>query len=341
MSKISVIVPVYNVESTLCKCIDSILKQTYDNWELLLIDDGSTDSSGGICDIYAEKDCRISVVHKVNGGVSVARNTGLDKACGKYVLFVDSDDYIDENALEILLKNAEENDADVVMFGFYYHVEETKETFSNFPEVHFVGNESEFLEEVFEHTFRKEMLNAPWNKLIRKNVLDANNLRFNPEFSICEDMIFSIEILSVSNQIVVLDKAMYHYVYKLGDNLVNKFHYNYFEALNFYKKKMDSYLAKNDAEESIVFMVEDFYAEKIIAYLKRIYVSSRYDRKKKYSELKRIGNHSEVQHVMKRYCSVRIKKKVVVFCINNKFFVLLNLLYLVLSLYSKVFEKRG
>ena len=110
--KISVIIPVYNTEKFLHRCIDSILTQTYTDFELLLIDDGSKDSSGSICDEYAEKDSRVRVFHKENGGVSSARNLGLDNAWGEWITFVDSDDYIEENFLKSFDGNL---DADLVV----------------------------------------------------------------------------------------------------------------------------------------------------------------------------------------------------------------------------------
>lgn len=97
---ISIIVPIYNAESTICKCLDCILKQTYTDFELLLIDDGSTDQSGKICDFYSQKDTRIKVFHKVNGGVSSARNLGLDNVQGNWITFADADDYMEENWLQ-------------------------------------------------------------------------------------------------------------------------------------------------------------------------------------------------------------------------------------------------
>ena len=102
MEKISIIVPVYNVELYLEKCIESIINQTYTNIEIILVDDGATDSSGNICDLYSKKDSRIKVIHKRNGGLSDARNVGIEKAVGQYLMFVDSDDYIDKTMCEKL-----------------------------------------------------------------------------------------------------------------------------------------------------------------------------------------------------------------------------------------------
>ncbi len=113
---ISVIIPVYNVEEYLRECVDSVLVQTYQNFEIILVDDGSTDSSGEICDEYLEKDDRITVIHQKNGGLSAARNSGLSEAEGKYVYFLDSDDYITDNSLETLVEIAEKDNSDIVFF---------------------------------------------------------------------------------------------------------------------------------------------------------------------------------------------------------------------------------
>lgn len=121
MEKISVVIPVYNVEKYLEECVDSVLQQTYSNYEIILVDDGATDKSGTICDCYAKKyDC-VKVIHQKNGGLSAARNTGLREATGKYVYFLDSDDYIEDKTLEKLIEIAENENADVVFFdGFVF-----------------------------------------------------------------------------------------------------------------------------------------------------------------------------------------------------------------------------
>ena len=119
MPEISVIVPVYNVEKYLVQCIESIKMQTFENWELILVDDGSQDNSGMICDEYAQKDNRIKVVHQKNRGVSTARNSGVKFATGKYISFVDSDDYIVPNFFEIMLEKLIAYKADMVRCGFY------------------------------------------------------------------------------------------------------------------------------------------------------------------------------------------------------------------------------
>ena len=119
MDKISVVVPVYNVEKYLRKCIDSIINQTYKNLEIILVDDGSPDKCGEICDEYAKKDNRVKVIHKKNAGVSSARNDGIDNATGEYIIFVDSDDWLEDNAIEIMVDKLNEYDYDCVFCNFY------------------------------------------------------------------------------------------------------------------------------------------------------------------------------------------------------------------------------
>ena len=124
---ISVVIPVYNVEKYLAECVDSVLNQTYTNYEIILVDDGATDSSGRMCDEYAQKDPRIRVIHQKNGGLSAARNTGLEVAKGDYVYFLDSDDYIEACTLEHLMARANEEHADVVFFDGFVFFDECEE----------------------------------------------------------------------------------------------------------------------------------------------------------------------------------------------------------------------
>ena len=116
---ISIIVPIYNVEKYLKKCIDSIINQTYKNLEIILVDDGSPDNCGKICDEYAKKDNRIKVIHKENGGVSSARNVGVENATGEYIGFVDSDDYIEKDMYEVLINNLKKENADISIISNY------------------------------------------------------------------------------------------------------------------------------------------------------------------------------------------------------------------------------
>lgn len=201
MSKLSIIIPVYNVEIYIRECLDSIINQTFTDFEVLLINDGSQDKSGSICDEYAEKDRRFRVFHKENGGVSSARNIGLDNATGEWITFMDPDDYfIGDNAFEKLFSN-KLLDIQVVSFSMILgeSIETGVKTIQ--PETGFV-NIRDNKKIVFE-------LSYACANLIRKDVID--NLRFDTRLTIGEDALFIREVLLKSSKILILEEAYYFY----------------------------------------------------------------------------------------------------------------------------------
>ena len=206
--KISVIVPVYNAEKYLHRCIDSILAQTFSDFELLLIDDGSTDKSGDICDEYAKKDKRIRVFHKENGGVSSARNVGLDNARGEWITFCDADDWVEK---DWLLKFSKDFDIDIVVQGFYIH--EKGNVLKNEIPINVCGkyhrtNYAQYLD------FLNEVDNVGylWCRLFRKDIIDKNRLRFVEEYVLWEDLNFIFRYLIHTEASLVQENVCYHYI---------------------------------------------------------------------------------------------------------------------------------
>lgn len=203
MCSISVILPIYNSERFLHHCIDSILAQTFTDWELLLIDDGSKDASGSICDKYAAKDERIRVFHKENGGVSSARNLGLDHAKGEYVVFVDSDDWVDDSYLNCLLP---ENREDLVCCSF--EVEDSYKR-NNWNVQLADSNETT---EALEENLTKFAFCSVTCKSFRNSLIQENNVRFHEEITQCEDGLFVFDYLSVCRcRVKTKSKCSYHY----------------------------------------------------------------------------------------------------------------------------------
>lgn len=208
---ISIIVPVYNVEKYLEECIDSILNQTYKNLEIILVDDGSTDKSGIICEDYAKIDSRIKVIHKKNGGLSDARNVGIDKALGEFIIFVDSDDYIDKDMCQILINYVCEYNVDIVSCNFKKvfdnNIEEDNITY--FKEKIKILTKEEVLKEYFV-TLAPEIF-ATWNKLYNRNIFfSEKKIRF-PLNRLHEDIATTYKLYNESKKIILLNKILYCY----------------------------------------------------------------------------------------------------------------------------------
>ena len=206
---ISIIIPVYKVEKFLEKCVNSVLNQTYKNLEIILVDDGSPDNCPALCDELAKKDKRIKVIHKKNGGVSSARNDGLDNATGKYICFVDSDDYIEPTYAEELHKAITENDVQMAVCEFYDVYENKKEV--GFPfERDFVFNISNT--EKFNNNIEK--LSSPTNKIYITEVLKNHRFRTNLKYG--EDQIFNYDYIEKIQSIACIHKSLYNYVANSG-----------------------------------------------------------------------------------------------------------------------------
>lgn len=205
MPKISVIVPVYNAEKYLHRCIDSILAQTFTDFELLLIDDGSKDRSGAICDEYAEQDPRVRVFHKENGGVSSARNVGLDNAKGEWVTFIDSDDWVNEYFLDKFLNEYGNADFDVFIGGSYaISSSGTKTIEKEYKEEHCTLHNAVKFKQI--HRFADLH-----GKVFKLNLIKRNRLTFLSTISYAEDGLFFDKFLLHVNKIFVTDKECYYY----------------------------------------------------------------------------------------------------------------------------------
>lgn len=203
MPKVSIIVPVYNAERYICSCIDSITMQSMHDFELLLIDDGSTDESGRICDQYALKDSRIKVLHKRNGGVSSARNLGIDNAIGEYITFIDSDDWVEPNYLEDFFP--------VESYDFitnYYIVHGWQEWVSC-PTSNSNYDSSTFTDFLSGDLHKMDNM---CSRLFRKKVIDEHNIRFNTRISYSEDVLFVYTFILHASTIKTIGNPVYHYM---------------------------------------------------------------------------------------------------------------------------------
>ena len=214
---ISVIVPVYKTEQYLERCVDSILNQTYENIEVILVDDGSPDKCSEICDRYANKDRRVKVIHKKNGGVSTARNEGLDIVTGDYVTFVDSDDYIECDMYEKMLSKAVEYECDVVMCDCIKDYAEHSQIYTHNIRSGFYDYQ-QLLNEYYPHLLMMENVEYPASisnvTILWKSTLNTKDMRYEPNIRFSEDLLFGAKLLRKARSFYYMKgEALYHYVF--------------------------------------------------------------------------------------------------------------------------------
>ncbi|GFI47335.1 putative glycosyltransferase EpsJ [Lachnospiraceae bacterium] len=219
--KVSVIMPVYNVERYIERSVYSIINQTYRNLEIILVDDGSKDNSGKLCDYFAQIDNRIKVLHKENGGLSSARNAGLALASGVYVYFFDSDDYIRNDTIESCMRDI--CDADLLSFGFETVNENgNRRVLMEFTEGTFkLESEEKTLKFIINQLFKYRVAWSVWSKVFSMSVIQKNNLRFvNNNIIFAEDILFTIMYILCCKEIKCVNKRYYHYLIR-SDSIMN------------------------------------------------------------------------------------------------------------------------
>lgn len=237
---ISVIIPVYNKEATLASCVNSVLIQSYKEWEIILVDDGSTDDSLMICQGLAILDKRIHIIHQKNGGVSSARNRGLSCAHGEWIVFLDADDLLPQHALKDLSANYE---YDLVIGGFIDQTKKSHSLTSLSDEVIIKDSLGDFLS----NNIDKILLRVPWAKLYKKEIIDNNNLRFCEKLYFGEDAAFVANYLLYCNKIRVMSSICYIY-YNIGEDYILK-----------YRNRLDSVYYLADVMNKRYEALEDAY----------------------------------------------------------------------------------
>lgn len=217
MPKVSIIVPIYDVEKYLDRCMQTLLNQTLKDIEIILVDDGSPDRCPQMCDEYAKKDSRVKVVHKKNGGLGYARNSGLDVATGEYVAFVDSDDYTSVEAYEVLYNKAKDTDADIVYAGFIMQNSDGTESNCFMLDQTWEGKEiTAFLQSMIFDTKPDidTIWMSVWNGLYKRDLIERNKIRFFSEREyLSEDILFHTMLIPLCKKIVCIPQTFYHYCY--------------------------------------------------------------------------------------------------------------------------------
>lgn len=296
-NKISFIVPVYKVEKYLERCIKSILTQDYKNFELILINDGSPDNSQKIIDKFKAKDKRIISVVKKNEGVSIARNCGLDIATGEYIIFVDSDDFIEPDYASYFINILKHYDGDMAL-SYNYYDEVNKFPNSNNILTVIDGNEAT------KQLYLEKTGVAVWNKIYKKRIIDQNNIRFNPKFWFAEGMTFNIEYFQKCHKIVCTNKKEYHQIYN-PESAVRKFN---IDSWYCGMKAMEYQLQFIKQNKELLDTWNYHYNNYYFSILKGIYMANLNDKYK--AEITLCVKHLRKRFLYSFKVSVPIKKKI-------------------------------
>lgn len=264
---VTIIVPVYNVEQYLNKCIESIVNQSHIDIEIILVNDGSTDNSGFICEDWKKKDGRITVIHKKNGGLSSARNAGLDSSNGDYICFIDSDDWIEPDFVEILLKSLDINNADISQCGF---IEEVmgKDSIAYRSEKYLVVTGKEAIKNLYnKNTYLNSVV--MWNKLYKKKIF--NKLRFD-EGIVHEDEALIHEILYNADRVVINESKLHHYLIRPNSIMNSKFNLKRLDSIYAYEKRISFF--KQNKEDEFIDMTMRMYFRVLLGVGSGLYYSS-------------------------------------------------------------------
>jgi len=312
---ISIIVPVYNVEKYLRRCIDSILNQTFENFELILIDDGSTDYSGIICDEYKKKDNRIVVIHKENEGAAVARNLGVDIAKGSYIGFVDSDDYIDKSMYDQLYEALRENNSDMCLCGIkniYDDNRKEKESEYIFKDKKNYNNIDTIKILYSGNTKEKIYLTAPCNKLYNKELI--KKVRY-PQKLKYEDSFVIHKLLYECNKITYIEQCLYYYYQRENSTMNSPFSINDLDILEVFLDRIEfsRSINQNLLKE---YSINDFVANYFNLYYKVKYIlKDNYNTKK----LKKMIIKNYHYILTSNSFSFKEKLSILIFILNEKF----------------------
>ena len=306
-TQITVVLPVYNVVDYLEECIKSVLKQTYVNFELILVDDGSSDGSELICDKYKEMDCRIIVIHQKNGGLSAARNTGISYASGKFITFIDSDDYIAPEYIEKLYEAIIKYDADISMCDFQKVPENSKlsERTILFGKMikELVLNKEETIKEVYRDTNHGIDFVA-WAKMYRLDLFKTNNIYF-PVGKLHEDTFTTYKLIFCCDRIIYVDAPMYYYIIRKGSITTSDFSVKRLDMIEATREEYKFFEKKGNYELMEIAFFD--YLHKVKFVLKMLNCSSNDTRKFTKKVCKDLENDIEE---CKKYISIPLIKYV-------------------------------
>lgn len=310
MKLVTVIVPIYNVEKYLRQCLNSIINQTYNKLEIILVDDGSKDGCSNICEEYAKNDNRIRVIHKKNAGLGMARNSGLEIANGEFVVYVDSDDWLEKDMIEKLLMAIDQEQADFAVCGYKKQTSNGKVISRNICcSINTIFSNDEIKDMVLlpilgakaeaRNDIEREM--CVWTNMYRMSIIKDNHLRFVSErVYLSEDLFYNINYIMHVKRAVFIPECLYNY--RINEvSLTNIYRKNRFQLLcNLYKKEIDL-LMKYNLYEDAKQRIQRTFIMKMRNTIRILVNSNNETRTNRYADLKMILNSKIVQTILKEY----------------------------------------
>lgn len=331
MKKVSIIVPIYNVEKYLDRCVQSIINQTYGNIQIILVDDGSPDKCPEMCDIYADMDSRVTVIHKENGGLGYARNSGMEKAIGDYIVFVDSDDYIPNDYVETLVESIEKYNVDVCISGYNKVKPDGTISYSVvYDSQLYDGNVKEMLlPRIFgSRPKMNDSIHPSVCGLIYKlDSIKLNGMKFMSERDIVsEDLVFEIELFSRVNSVMTISKSMYNYCDN-ENTLSSTFNIIKLEK----QEQLYEYICKKIAEKKLPQEVKVRFQKLFMIYIKediRMVSEMNMGRKEKNMLIKKIVESNTVRNILDEYPvrEMALSKRIYMLLVKYKRYILLKYL---------------
>lgn len=291
---VSVIMPVYNAEKWVGQAIESVINQTYDNWELIIINDGSNDRTQDVCCEYASKDKRIKVFEQKNKGPGAARNYGLSKIQGQFFTMIDSDDELFESALEVYVNAINSYGTDMVVAGFRKSIVENDSSTDYYINEQTIINSKDGLNtKEFSELLKERLMSSNWNKLYSRKL---SNIRFNESLSLNEDVLFSLTAASYAESIAVVPELVYLYRIQNNDSLSLRMNKDYFDSLEL----IDRVITK-DNSISLIMGIKRWIADYMFNYLKRCCIEGN-----SVSERKKCLEEAKESIIFKKYGTISV-----------------------------------
>ena len=325
---ITIIIPMYNAKLYIEKCVESIIQQTYNNIEIIIVDDGSTDGSKTLCDELVQKDSRIHVIHKPNGGVSSARNRGLEVAKGENVMFVDADDYLKPDLCDKLLAKIEEAD---LVIGGYEQVTKAGSIMCCIQDS--VIDLRENLDEYFEEVFEKNAFNSPFAKLYKKEILGKQ--KFQEDIALGEDFLFNLEYMRKCHKVAVVNTASYIYNCLNENSATKKFRERDFSSIVLHYNAMRKFLQEVSRKTIDNNVVERRLCLNGINLVQLLFYSDASWKDKK-EKIKELLGYQEYQAVCGLNFNFPLKYKIPQILLNNKKILGIRIFFFVKKFVGKI-----